>query len=157
MNPVFKKLNYKDQDRIYVLHAPESFEPVLAEMREMTDVRTSLTGAKGASFLLAFVTKQAEVDRLATQAAKTLDGDAVLWFAYPKASSKKYRSEIDRDSGWKALGAREFEPVRMIAIDEDWTALRFRRAEHIKTMRRDEKWAMSETGRAKARASARKA
>ena len=29
---------------------------------------------------------------------------AVVWFAYPKGSSKRYQSEIHRDSGWNALG-----------------------------------------------------
>jgi hypothetical protein len=152
MNAIFKKLNYKDQDRIHVLNAPASFEPALRDMRLLTEVRTSLAGTKQTSFLLAFVIKQAEVDRIADQAAKLLSGDAVLWFAYPKGSSKKYRSEIARDRGWQSLGGHGFEPVRMVAIDEDWSALRFRRAEFIKTMKRSEDWAMSAVGKEKARA-----
>jgi hypothetical protein len=58
----------------------------------------------------------------------------VVWFAYPKQSSKKYVSEIDRDHGWAKLGAAGFEPVRMVAIDEDWSAVRFRRVDYIKTL-----------------------
>ena len=52
----------------------------------------------------------------------------------PKGSSKKYRSQIDRDHGWDVLGSEGFEPVRMVAIDEDWSALRFRRKSFIKVM-----------------------
>jgi hypothetical protein len=32
MNVVFKKLNYKEQETLYVLHCPDSFETQLKEM-----------------------------------------------------------------------------------------------------------------------------
>jgi hypothetical protein len=67
-----------------------------------------------------------------------------------KKTSKKYKSEINRDDGWQVLGQFGFEPVRMVAIDEDWTAIRFRQAEYIKVLTRDKSWAMSKTGKAKA-------
>ena len=60
-------------------------------------------------------------------------GDALLWFAYPKATSRKYVCEFNRDTGWDALRAVGFESVRVVAIDEDWSALRFRRVEFMKT------------------------
>jgi hypothetical protein len=147
MNDVFKKLNYKDQAEIYVLNAPESFQPAMDEMGEIAKVKTSLTGAKDASFLLAFVTKQAEVDKISRQASKALKGDALLWFAYPKGSSKKYKCEFNRDSGWSVTGEEGFEPVRQVAIDEDWSALRFRRPDYIKTMTRSS--AMTKAGKEK--------
>lgn len=67
-------------------------------------------------------------------AAERTGGDALVWFAYPKGTSKQYRSTINRDTGWQVLGAAGFEPVRMVAIDEDWSGVRFRRAEFIKSM-----------------------
>ena len=75
--------------------------------------------------------------------------DAVIWFAYPKGTSKKYKSEINRDNGWQVLGEGGFEPVRMVAIDEDWSALRFRRVEHIKTMTRAKESRMTAQGKAR--------
>jgi hypothetical protein len=57
----------------------------------------------------------------------------VLWFAYPKGSSKKYTCEFNRDSGWKVIRSLGFDSVRQVAIDEDWSALRFRRVEYIKS------------------------
>jgi hypothetical protein len=57
----------------------------------------------------------------------------VIWFAYPKASSKRYRCEFNRDTGWAAVRAVGFDTVRQVAIDGDWSALRFRRIEYIKT------------------------
>ena len=82
-------------------------------------------------FSLAFVTKQAEVDALAAKIAARAKGDAAVWFAYPKGSSKKYKCDFNRDTGWAVLQQAGFDTVRSIAIDEDWTALRFRRKEFI--------------------------
>ena len=101
-------------------------------------------------FSLAFVTRQKEVDTLGKAIAKKTEGDAVVWFAYPKGSSKNYKSEINRDSGWKVLGDAGFEPVRMVAIDEDFSAVRFRRVEFIKNLTRGKEHRMSEQGKARA-------
>ena len=134
--PTFAKLNLKDQAEIVVLNAPASFEPELKGLKGVTVRRDAKGGA--IDFSLAFVTTQKEVDTLVPQIAKKAKGDAVVWFAYPKGSSKKYKSQINRDNGWAVMGTAGFEPVRMVAIDEDWSALRFRRVEFIKTMNRPE-------------------
>ena len=134
--PTFAKLNLKDQAEIVVLNAPASFEPELKSLKGVTVRRDAKGGDIG--FSLAFVTTQKDVDTIAPQVANKAKGDAVVWFAYPKGSSKKYKSEINRDSGWVVMGKAGFEPVRMVAIDEDWSAVRFRRVEFIKTMNRPE-------------------
>ena len=134
--PTFAKLNLKDQAEIVVLNAPASFEPELKSLKGVT-VRRDAKGGD-IDFSLAFVTTQKEVDTIGPQVAKKAKGDAVIWFAYPKGSSKKYTSQINRDNGWQVMGKAGFEPVRMVAIDEDWSAVRFRRVEFIKTMNRPE-------------------
>ncbi|MFN7036589.1 MAG: hypothetical protein ACK4SN_09490, partial [Bellilinea sp.] len=132
---IFKKLNLKDQKEILVLNAPESFEPELALLHDVA-IRRSMDSIQRINFSLAFVTKQAEVDDWARIIAQRAEGDAIVWFAYPKASSKKYTCEFNRDTGWAILGELGFEGVRQVAIDADWSALRFRRVEFIKTMTR---------------------
>jgi hypothetical protein len=149
MASTFDKLNLKDQKQIVVLNAPASFESELKALRGITVVR-DLKNAGQIEFSLAFVTKQKEVDTLGKAIAKKTKGDAVVWLAYPKGSSKKYKSEINRDSGWQILGDEGFEPVRMVAIDEDWSAVRFRRAEFIKTLTRGKEHRMSAQGKARA-------
>jgi hypothetical protein len=128
---IFDKLNLKSLTKILVLNAPQSFEPELAALHGIT-ISRSLLGLGEIEFSLAFVTRQKEVDQLAGSIVKVAKGDPVVWFAYPKGTSKKYQSEINRDSGWQALKQAGFDTVRMVAIDEDWSALRFRRAEFIK-------------------------
>ncbi|HSP66506.1 MAG TPA: hypothetical protein VLN48_02185 [Bryobacteraceae bacterium] len=145
----FEKLNLKDHKQIVVLNAPESFEPELKSLRGVTVVR-DLTKTGEIEFSLVFVTKQKEVDTLGKAIAKKAQGDAVVWFAYPKGSSKKYKSEINRDSGWKVMGDAGFEPVRMVAIDEDFSAVRFRRVDFIKTLTRGKEHRMSAQGKARA-------
>jgi hypothetical protein len=149
MATVFDKLQLKDRKEIVVLNAPKSFEPELARLKGVT-VKRALTGVKDIDFALAFVMTQAELDAAIKSVTARARGDAGVWFAYPKGSSKRYTSTINRDNGWAKLGEAGFEGVRMIAIDEDWSALRFRRAAFIKTMKRDAAWAMSEEGKAKA-------
>ena len=148
MAPVFEKLNFKDQREILVVNAPASFEPELSRLAGVA-IHRDVNAVAEVSFSLAFVTRQQEVDAIARAVTAKAKGDAILWFAYPKGTSKRYKCDFNRDTGWSALGAAGFEGVRMVAIDEDWSALRFRRAEFIKSMSRDPKRAMSAGGKKK--------
>lgn len=132
MATLAQKLLLKDNPEILVFNAPESFENELAHL-PVTRVHRSISALKEIHFALAFVTKQAEVDSLAPKIAARAQGDAAIWFAYPKGSSKRYKCDFNRDTGWALLKAAGFDTVRSIAIDEDWTALRFRRNEYIKS------------------------
>ena len=151
MNDLFKKLNLKDPAAVVVLDAPESFDAPLASL-EARRVMRKVPADGSATFVIAFVTTLAGVERVARDVAPRLDGDALLWCAYPKGTSKRHTCEFNRDTGWASLGAAGFEPVRQVAIDEDWSALRFRRAQYISTLRRDPTRAISAGGRARATA-----
>ena len=135
MQTTFEKLNLKSIMDIVVLNAPESFEAELASLKGVT-VERELKRAGEVEFFLAFVTKQKEADLLSRAIAMKAAGDAVIWFAYPKGTSRRYKSEINRDSGWRVMGDAGFAPVRMVAIDDDWSAVRFRPVDKIKSMTR---------------------
>lgn len=130
MAPVFEKLNFKSQREILVLAAPPSFEPQLQTLSGVTLLRDARK-AKSIEFAIAFVTRRAEVDAAVKLIVPKTDGDVVLWFAYPKSTSKRHAGEINRDTGWEALKTAGFETVRLVAIDEDWSALRFRRTAYV--------------------------
>jgi hypothetical protein len=147
VSAIFRKLNLKGDGAVHVVDAPTSFEPELAEVGATNPVERSLEGVTDATFAMAFATKQHEVDAFADAVARATEGDAIVWIAYPKGSSKRYTCEFNRDSGWASMGAAGFEPVRQVAIDEDWSALRFRRVEYITTLTRSS--AVSEQGRAR--------
>jgi len=128
--------------------SPASFEPELAALTGVGIVREA-RAAKAVSFAIIFAIRQEEVDIAARAITAKAADDAVIWFAYPKGSSKKYMCEFNRDSGWAELAKAGYEPVRQVAIDEDWSALRFRKVEHIKSMTRS--FAATEAGKAKAK------
>ncbi|WP_114749300.1 hypothetical protein [Pleomorphovibrio marinus] len=134
MEGIFKKLNYSGQNPIHILNAPASFEPELLALKDNAEIITEATGE--IHFVLAFLLTQEQVDAFANVVCPMLQGDAVCWAAYPKKSSKKFSSDINRDKGWDALGKYQMEPVRQVAIDEDWSALRFRKVAYIKNLKR---------------------
>jgi hypothetical protein len=135
MSELFKKLNLKDQSEIVVANAPDTFDKELAKLGSVKVIRD--TGkAKTVDFAVAFATTQSELDNLSKSLTTKARNDAILWIAYPKKSSRKYKCEFNRDSGWAVLRAAGFETVRMVAIDDDWSALRFRRTEYIRSMTR---------------------
>ena len=150
MADVWGKLNLKDQTDILVVNAPPSFEPQLKALGGVA-VKRRPADVKSFEFSLAFVTRHKEVDDQAKVVAKKAHGDAVVWFAYPKQSSRRYQADFNRDHGWDVIGKEGFEPVRAVAIDEDWSGLRVRRVEFIKSMKRPKSAALTTEGKRKAR------
>lgn len=146
---LLQKLNFKAQPAVALVNLPAELAALAEAFAAETTVYTDLEVVETVPFVLAFATRQAEVDALAEQAAGKVSGDGIVWVAYPKGTSKRYRCEFNRDTGWQVLGQHGFEGVRQVAINDDWSALRFRRVEFIKTMKRSEKRAMTESGKAK--------
>ncbi len=143
MNAIFKKLNYKSQPEILVIHPPGSFTPNLQTMREYAKIETDISKVDFIEFVLSFVTEKEQIDALAPEIFGKIDGDALVWFAYPKKSSKKYTCNFNRDTGWEIMGQFGYEGVRMVAIDADWSALRFRNVQYIKKITRRKSMALT--------------
>jgi hypothetical protein len=146
ITPVFKKLNFKDQSEILIQNAPASFKPEIKAISALASVST-VTKSKH-DFLLFFVSTLKEINT-AIKVIEKNKTEAVIWFAYPKQSSKKYTCEFNRDTGWQAIGDIGLEPVRQIAVDEDWSALRFKKPEQIKKMIRRESMTLTKAGKEK--------
>ncbi|ARU40900.1 hypothetical protein CCB80_06975 [Armatimonadetes bacterium Uphvl-Ar1] len=146
MTPLLKKLNFKGESVIYILSSPEELEHHFSNEPDSQIVK-EIDAASTVQFAIAFAKTLAEIEHCANCFRSRSFGDATIWIAYPKANSKKYKCEFNRDNGWQAMGEAGFEPVRQVAIDQDWSALRFRRVEFIKTMTRS--FAMTEAGKAK--------
>ena len=132
-----------------MLNSPDTFKKELDDISAFTDVKTNIAKLKGINFILFFVTKKIEIEKHISKIHKNLIDDVILWFAYPKGTSKKYKCDFNRDNGWEALGALGFEGVRMVSIDEDWSAMRFRKVEYIKKLTRHKEMALSKEGEKK--------
>lgn len=151
MTSLFKKLNFKGHETILIVNAPDSISGDLEEMRNFCDVETQIHTVKKIGFVMVFVTRQNEIYESIDKIFPKLESDAVLWFSYPKGTSKKYKCDFNRDTGWEKLGAYNLEEVRQVAVDADWSAVRFRKVEFIKKMTRNTSFALSEEGKKRAR------
>ena len=132
MSSIFQKLNLKAQSEIAVFNVPASFEAELAQLKGVKILRDARKPT-AIQFALAFVMQQSELNRLSRILADGSEGDALLWFAYPKGTSKRHSCDFNRDTGWQVIRKAGFDSVRQVAVDEDWSALRFRRVEYVKT------------------------
>jgi len=133
MKNLLDKLNYKWQGRIAVINAEDSFIVSLSGDLKNVMIDREIDPRYPYDFIILFVKSISEVQFLTPIALHNLLADGVLWFCYPKKTSKKYSSDIDRDHGWKALNDSGLFGVRVVSIDEDWSALRFRNSKYIKS------------------------
>lgn len=133
MDAILKKMNFKEGMKIRVWNVPTDLESLVGTWEKEGLMAES---NEKPTFLLAFAQTEEEVRKFFPQLHAQSPEDEVLWMAYPKGTSKKYKAQINRDSGWKILGEHDYEGVRQIAIDEDWSAMRFRKVKFIKTMTR---------------------
>lgn len=122
---VFSKLNLDGQDRIVVLHPPES---LAADMAALGDRRVSIEN-EGLPIpaALVFVVSPSGVAREVDRLLPHLADDAVLWFAYPNQAPDSPAPQLDRTSGWEALERAGFRAGTETTLDDEWSALRFQR------------------------------
>lgn len=145
-SPLWRKLR-ATASPLVVIDPPEGF---FDDSPAPTSARIEDTLRRDATWVLCFATTLEQVERFGRQLASLTTEDPVVWCAYPKASSKRYRCEFNRDSGWKSIGQAGYEPVAQVAIDGDWSAIRFRQARHIKNLTRTHLAAISDEGRRRA-------
>jgi hypothetical protein len=133
MKKLLEKLNYKGQERFALVNAEESFTSAISDELKNVIIDKDIDPRYPYSFILLFVRSVSEIEFLAPMALHNLVADGILWFCYPKKTSKKYASDIDRDHGWKVLNDSGLHGIRMIAIDNDWSAMRFRNIKYIRS------------------------
>jgi hypothetical protein len=133
MENLMQKLNYKGQDRIAVMNPDEEFVlSISSELKNVT-IDREIDPRFPYSFMILFVKSVSEVELYTPKVLHNLVADGVLWFCYPKKTSKKFSTDIDRDHGWKVLNDAGLYGIRLVSIDQDWSAMRFRNAKYIKS------------------------
>ncbi|MGB8492640.1 MAG: hypothetical protein WCE64_16420 [Bacteroidales bacterium] len=133
MISLLEKLNYKGQQRIAVINAGQYFDLAPWKELEKLTVDSQIDPRYPYDFMIIFVTKVSEVEKITPSALHNLSADGVLWFIYPKKTSKTFSSELERDHGWAVLNNAGFYGVRMVSVDQDWSGLRFRNVKYIKS------------------------
>lgn len=134
MDPILKKMYFKEGMKIRIWNTPNDLNSLFISWEKEGFLSEP---DEKPTFMIAFVQTEEEVRKYFLEMNALSPGDEAIWMAYPKGTSKKYKPQINRDSGWKIVGDMDYEGVRQIAIDEDWSALRFRKLKFIKTLTRN--------------------
>jgi hypothetical protein len=122
MNPLVKKIFFKNQEPVLLLNLPPELQTL---SQDFAKAHTSLKGKYG--FLLAFVKSMAEGEKLAKILPKHVDEKTVVWVAYPKGTSKKYKSDYNRDTGHALMARHGLDGVSLVSLGDDWSAMRFKK------------------------------
>lgn len=119
MLSIIKKFRFKELG--IVIHSPEYLETKFVDL----GFRTSFdNNTKSTNTLVLINDKKEYLDFLNNQ-LENIVPDSVLWFAYPKGTSK-VKTDINRDSIRVLAEDFNITTVTAISIDDTWSALRFR-------------------------------
>ena len=124
MQDVIKKFKFKDSG--VVVNAPAALEKEFAKM----GFKTAFDKKAKSTNTLVFINNNKEYLDFLQKQLKNIEPDSVLWFAYPKGTSK-IETDINRDT--IRVTGEEFNitTVTAISIDDTWSALRFRPVDRV--------------------------
>lgn len=123
MSSLPHRLGFEAGARVLLISAPETVRDLLAGVDH--GARVAARGTGPFDVVLAFAARQREVARLFKQAHAVLLPEGKLWIAYPQTSSGA-ATDLDRRSGWGALGERGWAAAEAVPLDAKWMALHFR-------------------------------
>ena len=124
MQEIIKKFKFKNTG--VVLNAPKNLESQFVEL----NFSTSFNEEAKSSNTLVFINNNKEYLEFLNWQLKNIEPDSVLWFAYPKGTSK-VKTDINRDT-IRATGEKfGIKTVTAISIDDTWSALRFRPIDRV--------------------------
>lgn len=129
--PLPKKLGMKPNQRALVLNAPKGYMQTLGELPEGVQVETG--PAEGEyDFVQVFALDKMELDGYRDEAFNAVKPGGLLWFCYPKKSSR-IQSDLTRDSSWDTLMDKGWRVVTSVSVDDTWSANRFRPIADVKS------------------------
>jgi hypothetical protein len=123
---IFKKLRLNSEQKILILNAPSEYISILEGIT--FDDKTK--GDNLYDFVQVFGYQQDELESLLKSVQKSGKYDCLFWACYPKGTGK-IKSDIKRETVWKAFELVGLDTVTQIAIDETWSALRGRPVEMV--------------------------
>lgn len=124
MQDIIKKLKFKTSG--VIVNAPSPIEEAFVKLgfTNVLDKKLKSTGT------LVFVNNNADFLNFLDHQLKSIEPDSVLWFAYPKGSSK-IKTDINRDIMRVKGEDYGITAVTIVSIDDTWSALRFRPIEKV--------------------------
>ena len=93
--------------------------------------KTDINGSY--QYILCFEKEQEKLGKIIPNLISVLQTNEQLWIAYPKGSSKRYKSNLNREIIRSIIHHNKFNAVSLIAIDDNWSAMRVKPMELIKS------------------------
>lgn len=124
MIETIKKLKFKDTPT--VLHAPEDLAAAFTKMNFPSGFDEDLRNQN----TLVFINNKKEFLDFLKDQLKFIEPDSVLWFAYPKGTSK-IKTDINRDIIRETGEQFNITTVTAVSINDTWSALRFRPIDRV--------------------------
>jgi hypothetical protein len=115
-----KKLKLKPGVHAAVINAPEHY---LEELKHDSDITQKLSGAF--DWIQVFAEDKKQLASFAPQAVSALKPDSILWFSFPKGTSK-LQTDLTRDKGWGVLRDLDLKFITLVSVNEMWSAFAFR-------------------------------
>lgn len=127
---IIKKLRLDTNAKILLLNLPESLILVFEGIKY--DVLFDKKLKEQYDYVQIFASNQAELEKLALSVKNIGKYDCVFWVSYPKGTGK-IKSDIKRETVWKAFELIGLDAVTQVSINETWSALRARPIEKVGT------------------------
>lgn len=124
MKETIKKFKFKNT--AIVINAPTSLESEFVKL----GFKTSFDKKDKSTNTVVFINNNKEYLDFLNKQLKHIEPDSVLWFAYPKGTSK-IKTDINRDTLRETGEGFNITTVTAISIDETWSALRFRPIDRV--------------------------
>lgn len=124
MQEIIKKFRFKDNG--VIINAPKEMETEF----ESIGFKTVFDKKEKSKNTLMFINNSKEYRSFLRNGLKNIESDSVLWFAYPKATSK-IKTDINRDTIREIGEEYGITTVTAISINDTWSALRFRPIDRV--------------------------
>jgi len=124
MQDIIHKFKFKDNG--VIINAPTALEKEFLKL----DFKTTFDRKNKSTNTLVFINDNKEYLDFLKNNLKNIEVDSVLWFAYPKGTSK-IKTDINRDTIRTTGEEFGITTVTAISINDIWSALRFRPIEKV--------------------------
>lgn len=129
-NDIIKKLRLDTQGKTLLVNIPDSLLPIFDGISYDTKPLKKNVGTY--DYVHVFADNQKQLEELVTSVGQVGKYDCVFWASYPKGTGK-IKSDIKRETVWKAFELIGQEAVTQVAIDDTWSALRARPYDKVGT------------------------
>src|SRR5215467_7344603 len=118
MSTTAQKLKIKENFSLLTINAPADFKKNIGELPKGVKISTD---SKDFNQVHWFLMSKAQMDKELNRVLKLLKNDVILWFYYPKGTSK-LQTDLTRDKGWdNLLKHDELGWISLISFDDTWS------------------------------------